>query len=64
MKVSELNELSIDALKAKIDELQEVYFNLRFQAEMGQLENRLLLRSSRRDIARAKTVLNAKNAKN
>ena len=64
MKVSELNELSIDALKAKIDELQEVSFNLRFQAEMGQLENRLLLRSSRRDIARAKTVLNAKNAKN
>ncbi len=64
MKVSELNELSIDALKTKINELQEVYFNLRFQAEMGQLENRLLLRSSRRDIARAKTVLNAKNAKN
>ena len=64
MKVSELNELSIDALKAKIDELQEVSFNLRFQAEMGQLENRLMLRSSRRDIARAKTVLNAKNAKN
>ncbi len=64
MKVSELNELSIDALKTKINELQEVYFNFRFQAEMGQLENRLLLRSSRRDIARAKTVLNAKNAKN
>ena len=64
MKVSELNELSIDALKAKIDELQEVSFNLCFQAEMGQLENRLMLRSSRRDIARAKTVLNAKNAKN
>lgn len=62
MKVAELNELTIDALKTKINELEEAYFNLRFQAEMGQLENRLMLRAARKDIARAKTVLNAKKA--
>jgi len=61
MKAAELKQLSVDALKAKMNELEENYFNLRFQAEMGQLENRLMLRAVRRDIARVKTVLNAKS---
>ncbi len=60
MKVQELKELSVDALKNKINELEETLFNFRFQAEMGQLENPLKLRTTRRDIARAKTVLNTK----
>ncbi len=62
MKIDELKELSVEALKTKLNELQELYFNLRFQAEMGQLENRLELRAARKDIARAKTVLNANKA--
>lgn len=62
MKIDELKGLSQDELKAKINELQETYFNLRFQAEMGQLENRLMLRAARKDIARAKTMLNANKA--
>ncbi len=61
MKAAELKQLSVDALKAKMNELEENFFNLRFQAEMGQLENRLMLRAVRRDIARVKTVLNAKS---
>jgi len=61
MKAAELKELSVDALKAKVNELEESFFNLRFQAEMGQLDNRLMLRAVRRDIARVKTVLNAKS---
>ncbi len=62
MNINELKELTTEALRTKLDELQEAYFNLRFQAEMGQLENRLVLRAARKDIARAKTVLNAKKA--
>lgn len=61
MKAAELKELSVDALKVKVNELEESFFNLRFQAEMGQLDNRLMLRAVRRDIARVKTVLNAKS---
>jgi len=60
MKAAELKQLSVDALKTKMNELEESLFNYRFQAEMGQLENRLVLRAVRRDIARVKTVLNAK----
>ncbi len=62
MKIDELKALSITDLKTKLNELQEAYFNLRFQAEMGQLENRLMLKAARKDIARAKTVLNANKA--
>ncbi len=62
MMIDELKALSIPELKTKINEFEETYFNLRFQAEMGQLENRLMLRAARKDIARAKTVLNANKA--
>jgi large subunit ribosomal protein L29 len=36
-------------------------FNMRFQASMGKLENTTLLQTTRRDIARAKTVLQQKS---
>ncbi len=60
MKTAELRELSVDSLKEKINELEENYFNLRFKAEMGQLENPMQLRDARRGIARAKTILTEK----
>jgi len=43
-----------------VDGLEEEFFNLRFQAKMGQLTNPLQLRYIKRDIARAKTILNEK----
>jgi large subunit ribosomal protein L29 len=60
MKAKELRELSKQEVTKKIDEWEEELFNLRFQAKMGQLSNPLQLRSVRRDIARAKTILNTK----
>ena len=60
MKVQELRELTVESLKDQINELEESFFNLRFQAELGQLENPLQLKKARRDIARAKTILNEK----
>jgi len=58
MKASELRELSIDEVKEKQSELEEELFNLRFQAKMGQLSNPLRMRIVKRDIARAKTIIN------
>jgi large subunit ribosomal protein L29 len=58
MKVKEIKEMSDEQINAKIGEWEEEIFNLRFQAKMGQLSNPLQLRYVRRDIARAKTVLN------
>lgn len=60
MKVKEIRDMSEEQIKAKIGEWEEEIFNLRFQAKMGQLSNALQLRYVRRDIARAKTVLNSK----
>lgn len=57
MKAAELREMSVDSLKEKLNELEENYFNLRFQAELGQLENPLQLRDVRRDIARTRTII-------
>jgi large subunit ribosomal protein L29 len=57
MKVKEIRELSVEEIKKRVDSLEEEYFNLRFQARMGQLTNPLRLRYVKRDIAKAKTIL-------
>ncbi len=57
MKVKEIRDLSAEEIAKKVDSWEEELFNLRFQARMGQLSNPLQLRMVRRDIARAKTVL-------
>jgi ribosomal protein L29 len=48
-----------------VKELEANIFNMRFQFSMGKLENTAQIRSARREIALAKTVLkqNAKKAK-
>jgi large subunit ribosomal protein L29 len=60
MKANEIRDLTVDEIAKKIDGLEEEHFNLRFQARMGQLTNPLQLRYIKRDIARAKTILNEK----
>ncbi|HLV31624.1 MAG TPA: 50S ribosomal protein L29 [Chitinispirillaceae bacterium] len=60
MKAKEVREMSREEIEKKVDELEEELFNLRFQAKMGQLANPLQLRLVRRDIARAKTIINEK----
>ena len=58
MKVQEIRELSKEEIIKKVDDWEEELFNLRFQARLGQLTNPLQLRMVKRDIGRAKTVLN------
>ena len=58
MKAADIRALSVDEMKAKLAELEESYFNLRFRHETGQLEKTSALKEARRDIARVKTELN------
>ena len=64
MNVNEIKDLSVKELREKIEGLQQKLFNLRFQAKLGQLSNPLKIRMVRRDIARVRTVCNAKQTAN
>ncbi len=57
MKVSEIRALSRDEMQQKLVEMKHELFNLRFQKEIGQLENSSNLKGTKKDIARIKTIL-------
>jgi len=57
MKAEKLREMGAEELKNKERELQEQLFRLRFQKSIGQLDNAMKIRDTRRDIARVKSVL-------
>ena len=57
MKTKELHELTVDELNAKLKELTEELFNLRFRHAIGQLENPASLKTCKKDIAKFKTIL-------
>jgi large subunit ribosomal protein L29 len=60
VKAEQIREMSADDLAAKQKELDEQLFRLRFQKSIGQLDNPLKLRETRREIARLKTVIREK----
>jgi large subunit ribosomal protein L29 len=62
VKADKVREMSADELARKERELQEQLFKLRFQKSIGQLDNALKIRETRRDIARVKTVLRQRRA--
>ena len=57
MRADEIRELTVDDIKARVAELEEERFRLRFRSATEPLENPLRLRTIRKDIARLKTVL-------
>jgi large subunit ribosomal protein L29 len=57
MKSAELRQKDVTELAAEVKELQKAHFNLRMQKATQQLTNTGSLRHTRRDIARAKTIL-------
>ena len=57
MKAAELRTKDVAALQNEVKELQKAHFGLRMQKATQQLNNTATLRSTRRDIARAKTIL-------
>ncbi|MEE8430433.1 MAG: 50S ribosomal protein L29 [Candidatus Desulfatibia sp.] len=64
MKASEVRELSLEEMRRKVADLKEGLFNLRFQDEIGQLENPQKMKQTKRDIARIKTVIRESELKN
>ncbi|KEO55381.1 MAG: 50S ribosomal protein L29 [Thioclava marina] len=62
MNAQELKAKTPDELRDQLVALKKEAFNLRFQQATGQLENTARMRTVRRDVARIKTVLNAKAA--
>jgi large subunit ribosomal protein L29 len=62
MKAQDLQAKSPDELRDALIALKKEAFNLRFQQATGQLENTARMRAVRKDVARVKTVLNAKAA--
>ncbi|THB80378.1 MAG: 50S ribosomal protein L29 [Desulfobacteraceae bacterium] len=61
MKASEIRELGAEEIKEKLVELKKEFFNLRFQNDVGQLENTATLSKVRKDIARLYTISREKN---
>ena len=57
MKADEMREWDDVEIEARLKELKEEQFRLRFQGSMMELENPTLLKNIRRDIARIKTIL-------
>ena len=60
MKPEKVREMSVDDLRGKERELHEQLFRLRLQKSLGQIDNALKIRDTRRDIARVKTILKEK----
>ena len=57
LKAEKIRDLTEAEIEQKIRELHEEIFNLRFRNSMRQLQNPLLIREKRRDIARLHTIL-------
>ncbi|MCI1190894.1 50S ribosomal protein L29 [Calidifontimicrobium sp. SYSU G02091] len=57
MKASELRAKDVAALEKEVTDLLKAHFNLRMQKATQQLSNTAMLGRTRRDIARAKTIL-------
>ena len=62
MKAAELRQKDVAGIQAEVKALQKAHFGLRMQKATQQLNNTATLRSTRRDIARAKTILAQKQA--
>ena len=60
MRAEEIREMSKEDIVARIAELEEEQFRLKFRSATEPLEDPLRLRVIRRDIARLKTVLREK----
>ena len=60
-KAATLREKDVAGLATEIKDLQKAHFGLRMQKATQQLSNTSTLRVTRRDIARAKTILAQKS---
>jgi large subunit ribosomal protein L29 len=57
LKAEKIRDMTEEEIETRIRELHEELFNLRFRNAMRQLQNPVLIRERRRDIARMRTIL-------
>ena len=62
MKIDEVRKMTPDQLQDQLLSLKKEQFNLRFQKATGQIEKTHRVGEVRKDIARIRTVLRAKQA--
>ena len=60
MKTKEINKLSQDELKGKVNSIKKDLFNIRFKKINGQLEDTSKVLQLRKDVAKLLTKLNKK----
>ncbi len=60
--MKELQDKTIDELKADLESAKRELFNLRFQNATNQLQNTARITEVRKNIARIQTVISAKAA--
>jgi len=60
MRTRDLQALSADELKAKLVELRDERFKLKFRSATEAIDNPMRFRTVRRDIARVETMLRAR----
>jgi large subunit ribosomal protein L29 len=60
MKASELRAKDVAGLEKEISDLLKAHFGLRMQKATQQLTNHSVIKQTRRDIARARTILTEK----
>lgn len=60
MKAKELKNLSVEDLAKKLDELKKDLFMLRMQHATNQLDNPMQIATTKKDIARVKTIIREK----
>ena len=61
-KAADLRQKDVAGIEAEVKDLQKAHFGLRMQKATQQLTNTGTLRITRRDIARAKTILAQKRS--
>lgn len=63
MKKHEIAALSAEEMKKQIGEMKQRIADMKFNSAFEPLQNPMILRNMRRDIARMKTALNQQKAK-
>lgn len=62
MRPTEIRNLSAEELEAKEKDLREEIFRLRLRGATGQIENKMIARMVRRDLARVLTIKQQRSA--
>ena len=62
MKKKEISKLTKDQAIKNVEKFKKDLFNFRFQKINGQIKNPSLIRETKRNIARLKTLILEKNA--